>query len=425
MERYTFTFRVITPLFISGADQQRAELRPSSIRGALRFWFRAMMGGVVGGDWRRVKDLEADVFGDTEQASKFGIRIETSSLPKNVGENIGKLGDGIAYMGAGVLFRRDKNGYYKLRRGCYWPPESSPFGVYLLLRSSDLYTREVMLGTIWLLTTLGGLGSRIRRGFGSIIVEQVFPDDYDEKYRYRQGDIIEYLRDKLKVIAEAYRILAERYYEMHHLPFTSYSIFNPSSIPPRFSCFRLWRLVVIRDDSWGKWEDVMNSIGKHLQSFRKDPYGTGKFGSTYDYKIVSPFLDGELETGKIYDFRNDAFGLPIQYRSFSRSKGKEQVRALLSAEEETSKGVVSIDRRASPLIIRPTMIGDTWVVLLLFFNAEFLPDKSIEILSPIERRWPRNNTIPEPVKVKVADITLINNYLDSVKRKFKTLGELP
>lgn len=57
MKELSFKLQVITPLFLSGAQQKEAELRPPSIRGALRFWFRAMMGGVVGGDVAKVRSV--------------------------------------------------------------------------------------------------------------------------------------------------------------------------------------------------------------------------------------------------------------------------------------------------------------------------------------------------------------------------------
>jgi hypothetical protein len=39
----------ITPLFLTGADPRgEPELRAASIRGALRFWLRALLGGVIG-----------------------------------------------------------------------------------------------------------------------------------------------------------------------------------------------------------------------------------------------------------------------------------------------------------------------------------------------------------------------------------------
>ncbi|WP_124398070.1 type III-B CRISPR module RAMP protein Cmr1 [Thermaurantimonas aggregans] len=44
MKTITFTCETITPMFLSGADQRVPELRPPSIKGALRFWWRAMNG---------------------------------------------------------------------------------------------------------------------------------------------------------------------------------------------------------------------------------------------------------------------------------------------------------------------------------------------------------------------------------------------
>ncbi len=38
----TATYRVVTPMFIGDADQKATSLRPPSIKGALRFWWRAL-----------------------------------------------------------------------------------------------------------------------------------------------------------------------------------------------------------------------------------------------------------------------------------------------------------------------------------------------------------------------------------------------
>lgn len=35
-------FRIVTPLFMSGSDKLKAELRVPSIKGVLRFWWRAL-----------------------------------------------------------------------------------------------------------------------------------------------------------------------------------------------------------------------------------------------------------------------------------------------------------------------------------------------------------------------------------------------
>ncbi len=67
---FRFSAESITPLIISGADNnsynlEKEGLRPPSVRGALWCWFRAMMGGVVGGDVAKVRKLEATVWGTT------------------------------------------------------------------------------------------------------------------------------------------------------------------------------------------------------------------------------------------------------------------------------------------------------------------------------------------------------------------------
>ena len=36
------TYRIVTPMFIGDAEQKATSLRPPSIKGALRFWWRAL-----------------------------------------------------------------------------------------------------------------------------------------------------------------------------------------------------------------------------------------------------------------------------------------------------------------------------------------------------------------------------------------------
>ncbi|PIY11177.1 MAG: type III-B CRISPR module RAMP protein Cmr1 [Flexibacter sp. CG_4_10_14_3_um_filter_32_15] len=81
LKTITFTCETITPMFLSGADGQTPELRPPSIKGALRFWWRAMNGHL---SLEELKKQEAMIFGDTSNRSKIIIRnnvykLETSS----------------------------------------------------------------------------------------------------------------------------------------------------------------------------------------------------------------------------------------------------------------------------------------------------------------------------------------------------------
>ena len=67
-----FRAETVTPLFMAGAvpGGPEAELRAPSVRGALRFWFRAGMGAAGVTDAKELYRLEAALFGDTRRASR-------------------------------------------------------------------------------------------------------------------------------------------------------------------------------------------------------------------------------------------------------------------------------------------------------------------------------------------------------------------
>ena len=73
MQTITFQCETITPMFLAGADGTTPELRAPSIKGALRFWWRAMNGHLSLPD---MKKIEGEIFGDTSQRSKVIIREE-------------------------------------------------------------------------------------------------------------------------------------------------------------------------------------------------------------------------------------------------------------------------------------------------------------------------------------------------------------
>jgi CRISPR-associated protein Cmr1 len=66
MKTDTFDLELITPCFCAGADQAVAEIRPASIRGQLRWWFRALGGDATD---------EAQIFGSAAGDSGNGSRV--------------------------------------------------------------------------------------------------------------------------------------------------------------------------------------------------------------------------------------------------------------------------------------------------------------------------------------------------------------
>lgn len=80
METIEAKFRIVTPMFISGADQTKAELRVPSIKGALRFWWRALN---YEKDSKILLDRESKIFGSSDQKigqSKIKIKVTENKL---------------------------------------------------------------------------------------------------------------------------------------------------------------------------------------------------------------------------------------------------------------------------------------------------------------------------------------------------------
>lgn len=63
----------VTPTWMMGATNI-AELRPASTRGCLRFWYRALVGRLLGDDLPTLRAAESAVLGDTSQASRIVVR---------------------------------------------------------------------------------------------------------------------------------------------------------------------------------------------------------------------------------------------------------------------------------------------------------------------------------------------------------------
>lgn len=78
MKTETYKLKFLTPCFCGGADPSRAELRPSAIRGQLRWWFRA-----IGG----TREEETEIFGGAEkEKGRASAIIIRTNLTGNRGD---------------------------------------------------------------------------------------------------------------------------------------------------------------------------------------------------------------------------------------------------------------------------------------------------------------------------------------------------
>ena len=68
-----FTCEVTTPMFLNGADKYRPELRSASLKGVLRYWWRALHGHLRK---EELHQTESEIFGGVNPASKSSIILK-------------------------------------------------------------------------------------------------------------------------------------------------------------------------------------------------------------------------------------------------------------------------------------------------------------------------------------------------------------
>lgn len=248
----TFQAEVITPLLVAGADPRspdvvREGLRPPEVRGQLRYWFRAMMGAIVGDDLKALRMLEGRVFGDTDQRSK--VKVVTVPV--------------VAFTPQTAYLRMNDPGTLTLPSGRTVAapsrkaiPPPTPYS--LRLTGVDQTELNLGLGALWLVMMLSGFGARIRRGFGSLAL---FPKDTETAQALQNLDLsFTYPGADLKGIAATLMAGLSRVKAV----FQHYAaIGSPSPASTyRVLSAQTARLYLIRPKGrfWGRWQDAMDDL---------------------------------------------------------------------------------------------------------------------------------------------------------------------
>ena len=144
MNRKTTECKLITPMLIHGEDTAIAELRPPSIKGAMRFWWRAIHGNLSLDDLKKQESL------------LFGGANEKSAVKSSFRIKIGK--------GLSNLISINSLPHKKVMTQGY--KENQKFEIEFL-SNKELKKIEKIFE---LTTILGAFGLRSRRGFGSVSI---------------------------------------------------------------------------------------------------------------------------------------------------------------------------------------------------------------------------------------------------------------
>jgi CRISPR-associated protein Cmr1 len=140
-------------MFLGGANlHSEPELRPPAFRGILRYWTRAIAGGVIGDqNLTGLHLLETALFGSTENGSPAQIRVAQSTLQVTNTSNLTHKTDNAKKRAsqAGQSFDLVVSAYRPI-----------PAEVW----NAALAVTELMI-------TLGGVGARSRRGYGVLKIK--------------------------------------------------------------------------------------------------------------------------------------------------------------------------------------------------------------------------------------------------------------
>jgi len=181
------TLRLVSPAFLAGANQGREDcrLRGASMRGLLRWWWRALHAGAV--PVEEMRKLEGRIWGTTEAASAVQVEIEGLGEAQVV-QWTKPPGDqpapGRFYLAYGMEGNPKANrpARYFIKPGMKWRLRLSARGAPGLTAEQ---VRDHAVAALWTLCRMGGVGAKSRRGFGSVSIESPsrrLPDKWNETF---------------------------------------------------------------------------------------------------------------------------------------------------------------------------------------------------------------------------------------------------
>lgn len=368
------SYRLATPLFCGGARPETPELRLPSVKGILRWWWRALAWSRCGGDLSKVAAAENALFGSAHSGrSKVVMRLLPSALPTPIGKGailrLGEaiVGEGARYLGYGVIeafARKAKDGQPKVEagqliRGCL----QAPFDLKIELRARDLDepTRTSELDALKLMGVLGAIGAKSRKGYGSVTLRSLTLNGASSWAPPASAS------DLLGIIQQ----LVQR------------AIFLRDDVVPYTALSSRARIVLVAADAKTPPLALLDRIGREMMRFRSWGHNGKVLGTDSERNFKDDHDLMKLPSGRRSKHpRRIVFGLPHNY---GKAPG-EQVRP---ADDQ-------IDRRASPLLLHIHECDNTPVAVLTLLPAEFLPghaDAQVNVggkrvrLSPDKELW--------------------------------------
>ncbi len=384
----------VTPLWIGGGSLQ-AELRPPSVRGCLRFWFRALAGGLMGEVLNDVKQAEGAVYGNTSHSLSVVVRLFGS--PKTsvsvVDEN--EKDSGLSYMYWSV-FQRQRDAIlpgeqFRLRLKLGPFPLAAVEVAGRKLEMSDRF--ELAAASLWLLLRLGGVvhvGAAVAGEMRAVAEPEGWPTS---------------LPPLVSVATSPAEAAAELSAGVQRVRQAAGWQARPPADPSSYDILheRVCQLY-LADKTFPSWSEAVNWAGETFRAFR------------IEHKLDASGVAALLTQGRmaVRTIQRATLGLPIAFFFKSifadltaRGVDSREVRRKSSATVSPSRGL----GRASPLFFRVVPLAGTpatYAVLMGVFRSRLLPDHEMTVK-------PGDFSI-RPVRVDVPrDFSVIDRWFDHVR----------
>ena len=323
----TYRVEVVTPMFggvFPGIPDDVTPVRVSSIRGQLRFWWRATRGCVFP-DAERLAEREGAIWGTTEDPSKVSLSVALFSKGKS---------EPCAVLPPGGKFPKVNPGYpgYVTFPFHGNAQKNEPIGnavkdlVFDLRVSCPNEVWNDVEAALWAWCNFGGLGARTRRGCGAVFCEDFAPKDASE------------LSSKMKT----YRQAADG--PVHAWPELCTAILlkengAPGAIPSWNDSIRLLQTFRQGPEVGRNSGDMPNRPGRSRWPEPETIRAVTRKRDQIHARMAAIPEDG---------FPRAAFGLPIIFHFQSRTDPQDtQLLPLVSG--------AAGNRMASPMILRPLL----------------------------------------------------------------------
>ena len=342
---------------MGGANEQ-AEIRAQSIKGLIRYWWRALK---AENDITKLREEETKIFGgqivvkkkDTngkegEETISYkspvkivvsDSKLQTSSVSKDLKSEY-KLN--WFFNSKERKLEGNHNGIGYLLYSVLKKEHIKPGSIFsITFSSSDDEALKQTLAAFWCAIYLGGLGARSRRGAGSMYVSEVNGETYGINFTIenRSGTPNDWLKTNFEKCQDI--------------------VGKPKDFCHKYSNLSISRIIISKN-SINDWINALSEIGNIYGDFRTS------------------------NRSKI--FESAAFGLPIIHRS----------------SEKVLTNNKDISRRASPLIFKILFFNGKYYWAILRMAGEFLPN---------------NTVVSFNSKTQKVDYSLIDEFWNKLKSK--------